>query len=100
MEETATATAIVDLAEPTFDPNLGQHGQYVAVTLLNLEVYGDTWSECFAKLVGANECAIDHAMYCPEDDPMGLACTFGPCARCNPLMRGQCDWSGYDGTGD
>jgi len=91
------ATAIVNLAEPTFDPILRQ---FVATALTGQEVFGWTWTECAARQSGANECAIDHAMYCPEDDPMGLACTFGPCARCNPLMRGQCDWSGYDGTGD
>ena len=98
MAEVATAPAIVDSAEPTFDPNLGQHGQYVAVTLLNLEVYGDTWSECFAKLVGANECAIDHVVH---DDPMGLICELGPCAKCGPLTQGKCDWEGFaDDTGD
>lgn len=32
-------------------------------------------------------------------DPMGLSCAMGPCAECDALTRGKCDWRGYDGTG-
>jgi hypothetical protein len=64
--EATEEAATVNLAEPIWDPILGQ---YVAVALTRLEVYGDTWEECFGKLVGANECAIAHAAHCPDDDP-------------------------------
>lgn len=38
--------------EPQFDPELRQ---YVSITLDGGEVYGDTWSECFHRLTGAND---------------------------------------------
>ena len=59
-------TAIIDTAEPTFDPDLEQ---YVAVTLVGTEVYGLTWTECFERLAGANATALAHAAKCPDDDP-------------------------------
>ena len=93
MEAIAEETAIVNLAEPTFDISLDQ---YVAWTLIGTPVYGNTWSECFAKLVGANECAIDHVVH---DDPMDLICELGPCAKCGPLTQGKCDWEGFTDEG-
>jgi len=58
---------IIDTAEPTFDTDLDQ---YVAVTVTGLEVYGLTWTECFRRLVGANETILAHAAKCPADaDP-------------------------------
>jgi hypothetical protein len=92
MAEEATIT---NLTEPVFDPTLRQ---FVAVTLVGLEVFGFTWSECAERLSGANEAALDHAARCP--DPLGLDCPLGPCAECPALMRGKCDWEGLVDAGD
>ena len=56
----------IDTAEPAFDRDLGQ---YVAVTIVDSEVYGLTWTECLERLIGANETALAHAAKCPDDDP-------------------------------
>ena len=59
-------TSTIDTAEPAFDRDLGQ---YVAVTIVDSEVYGLTWTECLERLIGANETALAHAAKCPDDDP-------------------------------
>jgi hypothetical protein len=94
-------------AGPTFDPDLGVNGGWFAVTLVGLEVYGDTDRECKERLRGANGAALDHAARDLEEefgevpaDPMGLDCAFGPCCRCPALMRGKCDWKGHEDAGD
>jgi len=79
--------------EPQFDPEIRQ---YVAVALNGLEVYGDTWSECADRLFGTNDVVVAHALR----DPMGLDCHLGPCAKCDPLTRGKCDWKGFPDAGD
>ena len=29
-------------------------------------------------------------------DPMGFACSLGPCYQCPALIQGKCDWAGSE----
>ena len=92
-EGNATMASIAQATEPQFDAEMGQ---FIAITITGLEVYGETWTECAERLFGANDTAVAHAMR----DPMGLDCSLGPCAKCDALTRGKCDWKGYADAGD
>lgn len=63
-----TNTSIPQVAqshEPQFDPDLEQ---YVGITLDGHEVFGDSWSECWKKLRGANNVSLSHRQRNGEEE--------------------------------
>jgi len=85
--------ARLDFREPTYIPGVG----FLAVTITNQEVWGDTWSECAERQAGADEVAIDHARKCPEDNPFAPDLLDLAAEEPTSQIRDAADAAGYPG---